>query len=454
MATTRLWAVKNRPDHVLDYAMNPDKTANPEWSKSEYQTMYDVMAYAMDDAKTEQQYYVTGLNCNADCARNQMQMTKQQFGKLDGILAFHGYQSFAEGEVKADTAHRIGVDLARELWPDYQVIVATHLNTHCFHNHFVVNSVSYLHGRKFNACKESYRKMRSSSDRLCKENGLSVITEHAAYYPKHYAEWTADQQGQPTWRSGIREDVDSAIMASVTWSAFVRALREKGFEIKTGVKHIAVRPQGKERFVRLRSLGEAYTEEAIKQRILSQSVPKRPARPEPRKTVRVRVYGSFRLSKVTWKGLRALYFYYLYKLRKAQRHPNERVPYVLREDLRKLDALSEQAKLLHRYKIDTSEQLSNTSESISQRIDQLYDERRTLNNEKRCADTTDKRTDEIAGCVAEIAKQLNPLRRELWLFGQIQERSIQMEKRLDIIKNAEPVLEVVQEKKEERTKQR
>ena len=80
---------------------------------------------------------------------SQMQMTKKQFGKEDKILAWHGYQSFAENEVDADTVHKIGVKLAQELWPEYQVIVATHLNTKCFHNHFVLNSVSFLDGKKF-----------------------------------------------------------------------------------------------------------------------------------------------------------------------------------------------------------------------------------------------------------------------------------------------------------------
>ena len=176
MATTSIWSVKSTLGHVIEYAEDGTKTANPQWSKSEYQSMRDVMDYAMNDFKTEQQYYVTALNCDAGCAREQMQLTKRQFGKTDGILAFHGYQSFAEGEVDADTAHAIGIKLAAELWPEYQVIVATHLNTYCFHNHFVLNSVSFLNGKKFNACKESYLKMRAASDRLCKEYGLSVIT--------------------------------------------------------------------------------------------------------------------------------------------------------------------------------------------------------------------------------------------------------------------------------------
>lgn len=158
MATTRIWKVGSNLSRVVDYAKDETKTENPAWNKTDYQTMRDVMDYAMDDAKKEKQFYVTALNCNADYAREQMQMTKRRYDKTDGILAWHGYQSFAEGEVDADTAHKIGVALAKELWPDFEVIVATHLNTHCFHNHFVLNSVSFLHGRKFNACKESYKK--------------------------------------------------------------------------------------------------------------------------------------------------------------------------------------------------------------------------------------------------------------------------------------------------------
>ena len=95
MATTSIWSVKSTLGHVIEYAEDGTKTANPKWSKSEYQSMRDIMDYAMNDFKTEQQYYVTALNCDAGCAREQMQLTKRQFGKTDGILAFHGYQSLS-----------------------------------------------------------------------------------------------------------------------------------------------------------------------------------------------------------------------------------------------------------------------------------------------------------------------------------------------------------------------
>lgn len=407
---------------MLDYAMNPEKTDNPNWSKTDFQTLRDVMDYAMDDAKTEQQYFVTALNCNAACARDQMQMTKQQFQKEDGILAWHGYQSFAAGEVDAKTAHEIGISLAKELWPDFQVIVATHLNTKCFHNHFVLNSVSYLHGGKFNGCKESYRKMRVASDRLCKEHGLSVITEHEVYYPKHYAEWEAEKKGQPTWRSGIREDVDQAIRTSMTWSQFLRALHAKGYEIKIGVKHIAIRPQGKERFVRLRSLGENYTEDAIRERILNQKSIERPKQENPYRSRPIRVDTDFRLSRVTWKGLRALYFFYLRKLRMAQKQANVR--YDLRDDLRILGKLDAQARFLFKHKIDILEQLTAYRDGANASIQQRCMERKELRNEKRRANTTPERVKQIDAQFSKITDELKVLRRDVWLCGEIEKRSI------------------------------
>ena len=429
MATTSLWAIKRRADHVINYAMNPDKTVNPEWSNADYQTMRDVMDYAMDDYKTEKQFYVSGINCFPEFAREQMQLTKEQFGKTGGILAFHGYQSFEEGEVEPAMAHKIGVELAQRLWPDYEVIVATHLNTHCYHNHFVLNSVSYKHGGKFNSCKEKNRLMRFESDRLCKEYGLSVIKEHEVYYPKHYAEWEAEQKGQPTWRTAIREDVDKTVKASMTWSAFLRSLHEQGYEVKTGVKHIAVRPPGKERFVRLRSLGERYTEEAIRQRILKQLAPERPQKPEPKKVLQIRVQGDFRLSKVTWKGLRALYFFYLQKLRAAQRQPQEKAPYILREDIRKLTVLDKQGRFLFRNRIDTAEQLTGYKAAAEVRLKSLYAERKTLTNEQRRKDVPEPRIAENRERITAISKEAKTLRYEVKLCDAILERSMIIEEK-------------------------
>ena len=216
MATTKIWAVKSRLDHVLGYAEDKEKTENAEWSKVDYQSMRDVMDYAMNDAKTEKQYYVSGWNCSPMTAREEMQITKKVYDKEDGVLAYHGYQSFKPGEVTPEIAHEIGMKLAQELWPDHQVIVATHLDKAHVHNHFVLNSVG-LDGKKFDSNHASYRKMRAVSDRLCREYGLSVIEPRSTNTTKHYSEWAADHAGEPTYRSTIRADMDTAVKYSMTF---------------------------------------------------------------------------------------------------------------------------------------------------------------------------------------------------------------------------------------------
>lgn len=176
MATTKIWDIRDSLSRVVDYAENPEKTANPSYSELEMQGLYDVMNYTTNERKTEMQYYVSGVNCMPETARQQMIMTKRQFGKEGGIVAFHAYQSFKPGEVTPDTAHQIGVELAAKLWGDrFQVIVATHLNTNCVHNHFVLNSVSFLDGKRYNDCKRTYREFRSLSDQICREHACPSL---------------------------------------------------------------------------------------------------------------------------------------------------------------------------------------------------------------------------------------------------------------------------------------
>ena len=167
MATTALWKIKGRLDHVLDYAGNEDKTKNPEFTASEFQGLRDVMNYTYQDFKTEKQHYVSGINCDPEIARQQMIDTKNQYRKTGGIIAFHGYQSFKEGEVTPELAHEIGMKLAREMWGDrFEVVVATHLDKKHIHNHFVLNSVSFADGYKYYSNYENTDRFRIKSDRI------------------------------------------------------------------------------------------------------------------------------------------------------------------------------------------------------------------------------------------------------------------------------------------------
>ena len=165
MATTSLWRVMGQLDRTIRYAMNPEKTEELE----------NVMDYVMNQDKTEDDIsmarYVTGLNCDPDIAHMEMMAVKQRFGKLGGTVAYHGYQSFAKGEVTPAQAHAIGVKLAEQLWGDrHQVVVTTHLDKDShLHSHFVVNTVSFVDGRKYHRSKKDYKKMQQISDDLCRE---------------------------------------------------------------------------------------------------------------------------------------------------------------------------------------------------------------------------------------------------------------------------------------------
>ena len=165
MATTKIWKIEKRLDHVLTYTSNVEKTFNKNYgtqSSIPYSDLHNVLDYATDEYKTEKQYFVSGINCFPEDAYNQMMITKKNKNTLKNkILAYHGYQSFKSGEVTPEIAHEIGVKLAEELWGDrFEVVVSTHLNTNCCHNHFVINSVSFVDGKMFYNNFKTYSMMR------------------------------------------------------------------------------------------------------------------------------------------------------------------------------------------------------------------------------------------------------------------------------------------------------
>ena len=171
--------------------------------------------------------------------------------------------------------------------------------------------------------------------------------------------------------------------------------------------------------------------------ILKQRAPERPPRPVPPKIVRIRVQGDFHLSKITWRGLRALYYFYLRKLRAAQKQPQGKASYLLREDLRHLDELDEQSRFLFRHGIDTAEQLTDYRASADAQIKSLYSERKTLHNEQRRHDVPEARMVEIRARIAAISAQAKPLRRSMKLCDAIMERALVLAEKQAQIKQME-----------------
>lgn len=420
MATTAIWKVTDRLDRVLNYAINPQKTESRDFDSPDFQGLRDVLGYTTQDYKTEKQFYVTGVNCDPVTALEQMERTKFRFQKADGILAFHGYQAFYPGETTPEIAHEIGVRLAKKLWDDrFEVVVSTHLDKHHLHNHFVVNSVSCIDGRRYYDNLTTYAEMRRASDTLCQEYALSVIKNPQKGKAKHYAEWKAEKEGKPTWRSIVRADVDAAISTSMTFTEFKAALREQGYEIKTGVKYMAVRPPGKERFIRLWRLGDGYTEDSIKQRILNQQTPERePPLPEPGRK-HFRVNGSLKKAKKI-AGFQALYLSYLYKMGVLPKHhaSTKRTHFLLREDLRYLDQLFAETKLLCARKISDKGQLLSLKTDVEQKMKSLVGDRTALYNRlRRCKDETHRA--EIKENISSLSKEISVLRKEMKLCKRI-----------------------------------
>ena len=460
MATTSIWAVKGWLGKVVLYIENPDKTDNPKFYRQEEltdvqtQSLSDVINYAVraekttvtpdDESAMVVRQFISGINCLPSTARDEMLAVKKRFGKEDGVIAYHGYQSFAPGEATPELAHEIGVKLAQRLWGErYQVLVATHLDKeNHLHNHFVLNTVSFVDGIKYHRTEKDYHDMRTVSDTLCREYNLSVIQRPQAGKSKHYGEWRAEQEQRPTWRGLIRSEIDELIRQSVTEKQFYYLLRQKGYEVKFG-KDISVRPPGKERFVRLaRNFGAAYTEDGIRRRILSQPLPQKPHPETPKE--RKKVYpaqGKWqKMRKIT--SFRALYLYYCYKLGvfpKRRPQNRSRLHFLLREDLMKLNNISQEVRLLARHHIDTAEQLALYKKEQEVQITTLSAQRRALQKALRTKFVRDspEQADAHRAQIKELSERLKALRRELHLCDDIAERSGVMAEKLKAVREDE-----------------
>ena len=195
MATTGFWPVNGSLKAVIQYADNPDKTTSRKYLDRD---LADALQYVANDAKTDEKLFVSAINCDPETAYEDMTATKARFGKHGGNVAYHGYQSFRPGEVTPEECHRIGVRTAREMWGDqYEIVVTTHLNTDSLHNHFVVNSVSFKTGRKYENHIRDHIRLREISDHICREHALSVL-EGASFYCGEKGAYWARKSGQPT----------------------------------------------------------------------------------------------------------------------------------------------------------------------------------------------------------------------------------------------------------------
>ena len=309
MAIVKIIAIRDRLDKRVNYAINGEKT-----------TLDAGITYAVNSEKTKQLFFASAINCEScETAYAEMQETKRCFGKAGGVVGYHFIQSFAPGEVTPEQAHRIGMAFAEKLFGgQYEAVIGTHLDKAHLHNHIVVNSVSFVDGRKYHSSPGSYYfDVRGASDALCRENGLSVIAPQGK--GKHYAEWKAENTGKPTIRSIIRADIDRVIENAYTFDSFLMLLRRLGYVVQNqpNRKYVTVPPPGGKRAMRLDSLGDGYTEQDIRTRLAARREGAVPPAPVTKcKGRRYRIKGKHpTVPKRKITGFQTLYLRYLYLLR-------------------------------------------------------------------------------------------------------------------------------------------
>lgn len=359
IATTKIRSIKGDPGRTLEYASNVLKTMG-SYSTQSLQALEDVMNYVEQPEKVHDKQYVSGVNCLEDNARDEFVRTKKMWAKTDGIQCFHAIQSFLPGEADADTVHQIGIRLAELMWGDrFQVLVTTHLDKDHLHNHFVINSVSFLDGKKYHLSNSEKRRLRNLSDLLSREYNLSVVESRKTTRDRAKMEELGIippplKPKKTSFRHLMRKEINELVKQTKSLEELYQKLESKGYTIKRDAEHVAIKAPNMERFARLRSLGDAYTPEALCERIRRQ--PKRTSYRIPQHSIR----------KIKREILRRPWFvrklrYYYIQLQNSRTWRDDFIeqygrPSVDHESVRLIEDYSAKIRILCRYQIKDESQ--------------------------------------------------------------------------------------------------
>lgn len=429
MATTGFWPVKGRLKEVLAYADNPDKTTNPSYLDKD---LMATLRYAENSQKTDMKTYVSGINCSVSRAYEEMRAVKQKYHKLGGNVAYHGYQSFKTGEVTPEEAHEIGLKTARKMWGDgYQVLVTTHLNTENLHNHFVVNSVSFVNGSKYRNQIGQHKELRRISDEICREHGKSVL-ENADFYGGNKKEYWNSKNSVISHREMLRRDVDEALENTVHILDFKYYMECLGYRFVRDFQyeHPAVITPDWERSVRIDSLGKGYTKAVIKERLNNRydEIGFRLFRPPSRKP-RQYFFLLFDYCKKREPDLVTALFELMITIIKMCKGDNLNNPQPrpispeMRVEVQKLDKTLEEYHFLREHNIVNTEDFSVCRDNIKTQMEEYIAERQHIRNKIRRAKTPEQEQELKDEGKELTAKYITPLRNELKICDRIAERT-------------------------------
>lgn len=379
MAITKIWAVKDDLNRVLSYIKNPDKTKEDMGDG-----LKEVLAYTTQGYKTNEKEFITGINCEPRFALKQMINTKLSYNKMDGRLAFHAVQSFKPGEVTPEQCHALGVQLAKQMWGNrFEVVVSTHLDKEHLHNHFVVNSVSWVDGKKYDNKKADIDHFRELNDAICKEHGLTVISKPDGK-AMNYGEWKAEKNDSIYLRKLIRYDVDSVLLYARTPEQFQSSLEEIGYVVNLNGKHWTLKhPQSKRtfRFYKL-TRDNRYDEEHLMERINSNFL--FPMQSSVKDVIPCKEYqGNHR----KLKGIKAMYIRYCFELGilKPKGIPQKYPSPSLRKDLIYMDKITNENTFIGKHNLETVEDVLAFKLELNNQIENWMNQRKSIYNKiKRC----------------------------------------------------------------------
>ena len=383
-----------------------------------------------------------------DTALQEMKNTKKQFFKATGIQCFHGVQSFIKGEVTPEQAHEIGIKLAEELWGDkFQVVVSTHLNTDNLHNHFVLNSVSFVDGKRFCNTKKDYAVMRNTSDKLCEEYGLSIL-KHEHQNDKYNKFATSS-----LYKELMKDSIDYAIANAKDYNEFIKILQDLDYIVTDKNNTLSIRREPYKRNTRIeRQFGNKYSKENIYKRIL-ETQPEFPYSPEPYLLI-YRTYKKYNEIKEKYyqnKGSISWLIFHYEKLfginTEIVSKPNiTKMTPELISAIKKMDEFSKQVRFICKNNINTEQELMNYQKSTHEKINPLKSERESLWRKHKKVKTENEKKN-IENQIVEISKKITPLAEEIRLCDNVF-------KRFEKIKEFEIHQKLEEERKQSEEKQK
>ena len=486
MAYTKLWPIIGSLNSsgmivskVIKYDKNEAKTVKADTNIKTSKTfsggeISNVINYTSNSVKTGEKKYVTTINCTEEKCIDEMLMTKRRYDEKGRRIMYHGVQSFKPGEIDRNSpelAHQLGIKLAKELWGSrFEVVVTTHLDREHIHNHFAINSVSFIDGKKLDWDKE-YKKMREVSDRLCREHALSIIRENEFSGHVHRGAMRAESEGKYTIESIVKEDIDTCIKCSQNLDEWFALMKGKGYRIDSSGKYLKVFPYRHSKCIRvdrrfLAKYGKDYSLSGIAEMIADNILDGRYEKPEkdmfriPEEVESVGYiiepaeddedyYDDFEYENMIKpfkefgykmprqvSGYQRIYNRYLILLgvhpaRSVRR--NARTHYLLREDLLKLDRYIAENNLLISRNITNAETLSSTKNIEKTRLLEMETARKKIRNKIRRTEKTE--LPDLLEKLSDMNREIKELRKTVYYLNDIEKSIPEMEEKIERVRN-------------------